>query len=42
MTDSNEIKLGSAQETMLLPLRGRAVETQKQNPVLVDHKRESA
>lgn len=32
----NEIELGSIQETLLLPLWGRAVETQKQNPLLVD------
>jgi O-methyltransferase involved in polyketide biosynthesis len=38
MTDSKEIKLGSVQETMLLPLWGRAKETQKQNPLLVDNK----
>ena len=38
MTDSKEIKLGSVQETMLLPLWGRAYETQKQKPLLVDNK----
>jgi O-methyltransferase involved in polyketide biosynthesis len=38
MTNSKEIKLGSVQETMLLPLWGRAVETQKQNPLLIDNK----
>jgi O-methyltransferase involved in polyketide biosynthesis len=38
MTDSKEIKLGSVQETMLLPLWGRAVETLKQRPLLVDNK----
>jgi O-methyltransferase involved in polyketide biosynthesis len=38
MTDSNEIKLGSVQETMLLPLWGRAIETQKQEPLLIDNK----
>jgi O-methyltransferase involved in polyketide biosynthesis len=38
MTNSKEIKLGSVQETMLLPLWGRAVETQKQKPLLVDNK----
>ncbi|MGD0755158.1 MAG: class I SAM-dependent methyltransferase [Bacteroidales bacterium] len=38
MTNSHEINLGSVQETMLLPLWGRAVETQKQKPLLVDNK----
>jgi len=38
MTNSQEINLGSVQETMLLPLWGRAVETQKQKPLLVDNK----
>ena len=38
MVDSNEIKLGSVQETLLLPLWGRAIETQKQKPLLVDNK----
>lgn len=38
MTNSNEIKLGSVQETMLLPLWGRSVETQKQKPLLIDNK----
>lgn len=32
------INLGSVQETMLLPLWGRAVETQKDKPLLVDNK----
>jgi O-methyltransferase involved in polyketide biosynthesis len=32
----NDITLGSVQETLLLPLWGRAVETQKRNPLLVD------
>jgi len=36
--DSNEIELGSVQKTLLLPLWGRAVETQKPNPLLVDKK----
>lgn len=36
-TDS-KIELGSVQETLLLPLWGRAVETQKKNPVLLDEK----
>lgn len=38
MTNSNEINLGSVQETMLLPLWGRAVETMKSKPLLVDNK----
>lgn len=38
MTDSQKINLGSVQETMLLPLWGRAVETQKQQPLLIDYK----
>lgn len=38
MTNSKEINLGNVQETMLLPLWGRAVETQKQRPLLVDNK----
>ena len=36
--DSNKIQLGSIQETLLLPLWGRAIETQKQKPLLVDNK----
>jgi O-methyltransferase involved in polyketide biosynthesis len=32
------IKRGTIQETLLLPLWGRAFETQKNNPRLVDHK----
>ena len=32
-----EVNLGSVQETLLLPLWGRAVETQKSQPLLVDH-----
>lgn len=32
------VKLGSVQETLLLPLWGRAVETQKQKPLLIDNK----
>ena len=35
--ESNDIRLGSVQETLLLPLWGRAVETQKKNPLLVDN-----
>jgi O-methyltransferase involved in polyketide biosynthesis len=38
MTNSNSVNLGSVQETMLLPLWGRAVETQKSKPLLVDNK----
>ena len=38
MTYSHEINLGSVQETMLLPLWGRAVETLKPKPLLVDNK----
>ncbi len=38
MEDKNEINLGSVQETLLLPLWGRAIETQKQKPLLVDRK----
>ncbi|MBN2274148.1 MAG: class I SAM-dependent methyltransferase [Bacteroidales bacterium] len=34
----NDIKLGSVQETLLLPLWGRAVESQKRNPLLMDSK----
>ncbi len=33
----NKIELGSVQETLLLPLWGRAIETQKQNPLLTDN-----
>jgi len=38
MENSNEINLGSVQKTLLLPLWGRAVETQKPKPLLVDNK----
>ncbi len=38
MRDSDTIELGSIQETLLLPLWGRAVETQKQKPLLTDKK----
>ena len=38
MGNSNEIKLGSVQKTLLLPLWGRAIETQKPKPLLVDNK----
>lgn len=37
MKNSNELKLGSVQETLLLPLWGRAVETQKIKPLLMDN-----
>jgi len=36
--DSNQLQLGSIQETLLLPLWGRAIETQKQKPLLIDNK----
>jgi O-methyltransferase involved in polyketide biosynthesis len=35
--NTKEIDLGSVQETLLLPLWGRAVETQKSKPLLIDH-----
>jgi O-methyltransferase involved in polyketide biosynthesis len=38
MGNSSGIKLGSVQETLLLPLWGRAIETQKSKPLLVDNK----
>ncbi len=38
MRNSNEIKLGSVQETLLLPLWGRAIESQKRKPLLMDAK----
>ena len=38
MGNSGKIKLGSVQKTLLLPLWGRAIETQKQNPLLIDDK----
>ena len=38
MVHSSEIKLGNVQETMLLPVWGRAIETQKPKPLLVDNK----
>lgn len=37
MMENNEIKLGSVQETLLLPLWGRAVETKKRKPLLIDN-----
>jgi O-methyltransferase involved in polyketide biosynthesis len=38
MTDKINIKLGNIQETLLLPLWGRAVETKKEHPKLIDPK----
>jgi O-methyltransferase involved in polyketide biosynthesis len=38
MRESDKIQLGSIQETLLLPLWGRAIETQKQEPLLIDKK----
>lgn len=38
MINPDEINLGSVQETMLLPLWGRAVETLKPRPLLTDNK----
>lgn len=38
MENNNKIKLGSVQKTLLLPLWGRAIETQKPQPLLVDNK----
>ncbi|MBN2403040.1 MAG: class I SAM-dependent methyltransferase [Spirochaetes bacterium] len=37
MENSNKIKLGNVQRTLLLPLWGRAVETQKRKPLLIDN-----
>lgn len=37
MHKTNEISLGSVQETLFLPLWGRAVETQKKKPLLADN-----
>jgi len=36
MTDRKYLKLGHVQKTLLLPLWGRAEETKKQKPLLVD------
>jgi O-methyltransferase involved in polyketide biosynthesis len=36
MNDNQKISLGAVQETLLLPLWGRAVETQKNKPLLMD------
>lgn len=38
MPNKINIRLGNVQQTLLLPLWGRAVETQKVNPLLVDNK----
>ena len=38
MNEKVNLKLGDVQKTMLLPLWGRALETQKQDPLLVDKK----
>jgi O-methyltransferase involved in polyketide biosynthesis len=38
MQDEAKIELGIIQETLLLPLWGRAMETQKKNPLLLDNK----
>ncbi len=38
MSNLEQIKLGSVQETLLLPLWGRALETQKKQPKLIDQK----
>ena len=38
MENINGIKLGSVQETLFLPLWGRAIETQKKKPLLIDKK----
>jgi O-methyltransferase involved in polyketide biosynthesis len=37
MSDKIHIELGDVQKTLLLPLWGRAVETQKSTPLLIDH-----
>jgi O-methyltransferase involved in polyketide biosynthesis len=37
MQKINEIRLGSVQETLFLPLWGRAVETKKKKPLLIDN-----
>jgi O-methyltransferase involved in polyketide biosynthesis len=36
MSEKVNVDLGSVQRTLLLPLWGRAVETQKKNPILID------
>ena len=37
MNKKNKIELGNIQETLLLPLWGRAIETKKENPLLIDN-----
>ena len=37
MKDSDELNLGYVQETLLLPLWGRAIETLKKKPLLIDN-----
>lgn len=37
MSEKIHIELGDVQKTLLLPLWGRSVETQKSNPLLTDH-----
>ena len=37
MQTTDELRLGSIQETLFLPLWGRAVETQKKKPLLIDN-----
>ena len=38
MREKTQINLGDIQKTLLLPLWGRAVETRKENPLLIDEK----
>lgn len=38
MNSENKIELGKVQETLLLPLWGRAMETEKTKPLLIDNK----
>ena len=38
MDTHHKIELGSVQQTLLLPLWGRAIETQKKDPLLIDEK----
>lgn len=38
MEEASKLDLGSVQETLLLPLWGRAMETQKNRPLLIDTK----
>jgi len=37
MSEKIALDLGNVQKTLLLPLWGRAIETQKQKPLLIDH-----